>query len=371
MVKLGVAVLIMALVLGVAAVGALRGEPVDASGLVSTPDVAAPSAAQIPQEPAPPIAPQQVVPEDSDSKPFIGVTIHGISSDAAERLGIASGVRVVHVFENGPADGVLLGNDVIVAVDGSDVTVVRDLMDAIQATSVGDTVSITVVRGDETLELSVEVADRSDMDIAHRSATRLQFRTGSGGIGAAALPLSGLFGGALDQLRVLEQNFVRAEVVLETDDGFKTIAAVKGTISELDVAAGTFTLDPKDGSDPIDYQINDDTVVGMVHDGDLGGLNTEDETLVVTVDGEVKLVQQGSLLDTKQVNGLTTLLPHLRAGGPGGIGTRLPDIRLRLGDALGKLDHLKDRDGERFLSESLLERIREAMKEAEEGIADE
>ncbi len=303
MVKLGVGILIMALVLGVVAVGALRGEPVDASGLVSASEVVAPLAAQIPQEPVPPVAPQQVVPEDSDGNPFIGVIIHGIGSDAAEELGITGAVRVVRVFEGSPSDGTLLGGDIIVSVGDSDVTDVRDLMDAIQATSVGDIVSITVLRGDETLELSVEVWDRSGVNIAGRSATRLHFRTGPGGIGAVALPLSGLFGGVLDQLSVLEQNFVRAEVVLETDDGFKTIAAVKGTISEFDVAAGTFTLDTKDGSGAVDYQITDDTVVGMVHNGNLGGLNTEDETLVVTVDGEVKLVQQGSLLDTRKVKG--------------------------------------------------------------------
>lgn len=91
----------------------------------------------------------------------------------------------------------------------------------------------------------------------------------------------------------------------------------------------------------------------------------------MTVDGEVKLVQQGSLLDIGRMNGLTTLLPHLRAGVSGGIGTRLPDIRMRIGDALGKLDHLKDKDGKRFLSESLLDRIREALDEAEDWIADE
>jgi hypothetical protein len=312
-----------------------------------------------------------VAPEDSDGKPFIGVTIHGISPDAAEEMGIAGGVRVVRVFEGGPSDGVLLGGDIIVAVGDSDVAEIRDLLDAIQATSVGDTVSITVVRGDETLELSVKVVDRSDKDIAGRIATRLHFRTGPGGIGAAALPLSGLFGGLLDQLRVMEQRFVRAEVVLETDDAFKTIAAIKCTISTLDDDAGTFTLMPKDGSDPIDYQINDDTVVGMVHSGNLGGLNTENETLVVTVDGEVKLVQQGSLLDSAKARGLATLLPRLGAGGPGGVGTRLPDIRMRLGDALGNLDHLKGRDGGRLLSESLLERIREALEGVEEGIADE
>ena len=225
-----------------------------------------------------------MAPEDSDGKPFIGVTIHGISPDAAEEMGIAGEVRVVRVFEGGPSDGVLLGGDIIVAVGDSDVAEIRDLLDAIQATSVGDTVSITVVRGDETLELSVKVVDRSDKDIAGRIATRLHFRTGPGGIGAAALPLSGLFGGLLDQLRVMEQRFVRAEVVLETDDAFKTIAAIKGTISTLDDEAGTFTLMPKDGSDPIDYQINDDTVVGMVHSGNLGGLSTENETLVVPVE---------------------------------------------------------------------------------------
>ena len=208
MVKLGVGVLIMALVLGVAAVGALRGESVDASGLVSVPEIVAPLAAQIPQEPAPPVAPQQVIPEDSDGKPFIGVTIHGISPDAAVELGIAGGVRVVRVFEGGPSDGILLGGDIIVAVGDSDVA-------------------------------------------------------------------------------------------------------------------------------------------------------------------EVKLVQQGSLLDTRKVQGLATILPYLGPGGPGGISTRLPDIRMRLGNALGNLDHFKDRDGGRFLSESLLERIREAMKEEEEGIANE
>jgi hypothetical protein len=92
---------------------------------------------------------------------------------------------------------------------------------------------------------------------------------------------------------------------------------------------------------------------------------------VVTVYGEVKLVQQDSLLDIWRMSGLTTILPQLRADVPGGIGTRLPDIRMRLGDALGKWDHLKDKDGGRFLSESLLDRIREALEEAEEGIADE
>jgi hypothetical protein len=311
-----------------------------------------------------------VASEDADGRPFIGVTVHGIGPDAAEKLGIAGGVRVVNVLEGGPSDGILLGDDIIVAIGDTDVVDIRDLLDAIQATAVGDTISITVVRDGDTLELSVEVAARPDAGVAGHFATRLRIGKGSGGL-AAALPLSGIFDGVLGQLRVLEQSFVRAEVVLETDDGFKTITGVKGTISKLDATAGTFTLAPKDGSNPISYQISDDTVVGMVHSGNLGGLNTEDETLVVSVDGEVKLVQQGSLLDAGPIKGLTTMLPRLGTGGPGAIGSMLPDIRIRIGDALRDLDHLRDRDGGRFLSDSVLERIREALEEAEAGTADE
>lgn len=366
MVKLGVGILITAAVLGVAAVGALRGEPVDASSLATTLEAAAPLALQTPQEPAPPAAPQQVVPDEPDARPFIGVSVHGIGDDAAEELGIAGGVRVVRVFDSGPSDGVLFPDDIIVTVGDSEIASVRDLQDAIKATAVGDTVSITVVRDGGSLELVVDVVDRSDIDIARQTAARLHFNTGAGGS-----PLFGMLGGMIGKLRVLEQSFVRAEVVLETDDGFKTVAAVKGTITELDAASGSFTLAPKDGSDPISYRINDDTVVGMVHNGDLGGLNNEDETLVVSVDGEVKLVQQGSLLDIGPMKGLTTILPRLGTGSHGAVGSRLPDTRLRLGDALRDLDFHKDRDGGRFLSESLLERIREALEEAEVGIADE
>ena len=366
MVKLGVGILITAAVLGVAAVGALRGAPVDASSLATTPEAVAPLAVQTPQESEPTAAAQEEAPEDTDGSPFMGVAVHAIGDDVADELGIAGGVRVVRVFEAGPSEGVLLPDDIIVTVGDSDIADVRDLQDAIKTTAVGDSVSITVVRDGDTLELAVEVVDRSDIDIARQAATTLHFKTGPGGSA-----LSGILGGVLGQLRALEQSFVRAEVVLETDDGFKNVAAVKGTITELDAASGTFTLAPKDGSDPIDYQISNDTVVGMVHSGDLGGLNTEDETIVVSVDGEVKLVQQGSLLGIGPIKGLTTILPRLGTGGPGAIGSRLPDIRIRLGDALRDLDRLKDRDGGRFLSESLLERIREVLEEAEVGIADE
>ena len=96
-------------------------------------------------------------------------------------------------------------------------------------------------------------------------------------------------------LQALEARFVRAEVVMETDEGFKRFTAVKGTLSDIDVVSGTFMLTPRDGSDPISYVISDETVI--VNRGDLARLNTEDETLVVAIDGHVSYIHQGKLVN--------------------------------------------------------------------------
>ena len=66
------------------------------------------------------------------------------------------------------------------------------------------------------------------------------------------------------------------------------------TVTSVDADAGTFTLQPKDGSATIDYTINDETVVIMSRTGDLGQLNTTDPTVVMDVDGDVKWVRQGA-----------------------------------------------------------------------------
>ena len=77
-----------------------------------------------------------------------------------------------------------------------------------------------------------------------------------------------------------------------TDDGFKTIVAATGQVSDLDVANRRFTLVPPDGSAPTLVQVSDDTIVGLLHEGDIGGLNTTDKTLVVKVDEKVILLFQ-------------------------------------------------------------------------------
>ena len=144
--------------------------------------------------------------------------------------------------------------------------------------------TFTVVRDGATLDLNVTVGEREfHLRRHHKKRPPLHQRL-------------------LGPLLTLGDHFVKAEIVLETDDGYKTFRAVVGTVSQVDVVGGTFVLAPKDGSEAIPYQISDDTVVTTILKGDLGGLNTTEKTLVVDLDGAVKLVQQGERLHNPSRN---------------------------------------------------------------------
>ena len=88
----------------------------------------------------------------------------------------------------------------------------------------------------------------------------------------------------------------RVEKSAAGEDGeFRTHRAVLGTVTDADADAGTFTLQPQDGSAAITYAMTEDSKTLIIGSGDLGGLSADGETptLVVDVDGEVELVAQG------------------------------------------------------------------------------
>lgn len=70
---------------------------------------------------------------------------------------------VINEFVEGvPAESVLDLGDSIVAVNGIPVSQVADIRPVTEGLSVGDILEMTVVRGDETLELTVELVERDD-----------------------------------------------------------------------------------------------------------------------------------------------------------------------------------------------------------------
>ena len=215
--------------------------------------------------------------EETKKIPFVGIVLRRLPAAEAEELGIDGGVVVDKVIESAPAFGNLEAGDVITAVGGETVTKVSEVVHKVRASEAGAVLAFTVIRHGDTLDASVIVGER-EVHAIKRHARAPQIRSNM-----------------LRLLRGLPEKFVRAEIVVETDDGFKTFRAVVGTPDSVDEEAGTFVLSPKDGSNPITYAISEDTLVNLKREGDLSGLNTQDTTLVVDVDGAVKLVAQGEL----------------------------------------------------------------------------
>jgi PDZ domain-containing protein len=65
------------------------------------------------------------------------------------------GVQVATVLEDTPAASVLQVGDVITAIDGQPVSLARDAVADIQAHAIGDTITLTIQRGDQTIDAPV------------------------------------------------------------------------------------------------------------------------------------------------------------------------------------------------------------------------
>lgn len=94
------------------------------------------------------------------SKPYIGVSVGDLSSDA-QGFGIPSGAVVRSVTEDAPADKAgLQTNDIITAVNGTKIGSSDELVDIVSATEAGDVLTLTVYRQGETLEIAVTVEEQ-------------------------------------------------------------------------------------------------------------------------------------------------------------------------------------------------------------------
>ncbi len=88
-------------------------------------------------------------------RPSMGVSVQDIS-DMAERFGWPSGAYVMEVTEGSCADtaGIQQG-DIITAIDGTEITSVSQLTSVKNSYRAGDTVTVTVYRAGQYLELSL------------------------------------------------------------------------------------------------------------------------------------------------------------------------------------------------------------------------
>jgi S1-C subfamily serine protease len=110
--------------------------------------------------------------------PYLGVTsMHSLTLDMVDALGLKSftGAYITQVIPGGPADqagikagdtrtnipGLLGGGDMVVAVDAHPIRTFDDLLSyLINNKSPGDTVVLTVLRGDQNVDINVTLAKR-------------------------------------------------------------------------------------------------------------------------------------------------------------------------------------------------------------------
>lgn len=214
--------------------------------------------------------------DDRSGTAFLGI---------AGRDGSPDGAVVVAVLEDGPSADALSKGDVITAIDGEAVTAFEDVVSAVESAQPGDEIELTI-RGGSTVRVTLGNRPMA-LDESFIPSPRKWMDIDP------PLGYAGKLLGEFGTLGALGNSFVRAEIVFETeDDGFKTIRGVAGTISGIDSSAGTFTLTPKDGSDPVTYQVESDTIVIPGESGDISALDEDERTIVVQVDDDVSLVLQ-------------------------------------------------------------------------------
>ncbi|HTH52346.1 MAG TPA: trypsin-like peptidase domain-containing protein [Edaphobacter sp.] len=110
-------------------------------------------------------------------RPTLGIVTIPIGPDVAEQIGLPSdyGILIDRVLPGGPADKaglhggtqrayqgnmpVMLGGDLIVAMDGQEITSPQDLSAAMNSHRAGDTVTVTIYRGRKRMDIKVVLGD--------------------------------------------------------------------------------------------------------------------------------------------------------------------------------------------------------------------
>jgi len=98
-------------------------------------------------------------------RPGIGVTISTIDEAMAEQAGVPVGALVESVVKDKPAAlaGVLAG-DIIVEANGEEITDHQQLVNIVLSSMIGDELNIKVYRDGAYLDLTIIIANKSEMD---------------------------------------------------------------------------------------------------------------------------------------------------------------------------------------------------------------
>lgn len=100
----------------------------------------------------------------STKKAWVGISGYSLDEDLANQVGVdqTSGILVASVTNGGPAyeAGIRMG-DVITAADGSEVASFEDLSKLLGSKKPGDTMTLSVTRGNETTDVTITLGEQN------------------------------------------------------------------------------------------------------------------------------------------------------------------------------------------------------------------
>ena len=132
-------------------------------------------------------------------KPYLGIQVQDVSSEA-QRYGISAGAAVLYVADGSCAqEAGLQVNDIIIAIDDTAIDSSSALTAALSSNyKAGDTVTLTVIRNQEQVQLSVTLDEQNEQteaanQIQEQSSQNQQNNSQSGGSYYNNWPFGGFF----------------------------------------------------------------------------------------------------------------------------------------------------------------------------------
>ena len=132
-------------------------------------------------------------------KPYLGIQVQDVS-DEAQRYGISAGAAVLYVADGSCAqEAGLQVNDIIIAIDDTAIDSSSALTAALSSNyKAGDTVTLTVIRNQEQVQLSVTLDEQNEQteaanQIQEQSSQNQQDNSQSGGSYYNNWPFGGFF----------------------------------------------------------------------------------------------------------------------------------------------------------------------------------
>ena len=117
---------------------------------------------------------EQIIAGETPTHAQLGVSLMSLTSSIAERYGldVDEGAYVTAVYsDTGAADAGIQEGDVIIAFDGEDVESATDLMIYVRTKDPGDTVTITLVRDGETMDVEVTLGSDEEDETEEEEST--------------------------------------------------------------------------------------------------------------------------------------------------------------------------------------------------------